>query len=437
MVLTDAQKYYAMYVIGAVESNWDWTAVYYVDPITIGMTQFYAYNAARLLNRLKQEAFSNYALLAQSLRDDVESHDENSNWWTGRYLTRDEGNSWVIAAQEDENHAVQQTLFFEDLDGYINKITSWGISDDNVKEAIFIACEYHQSPARTGRVIADVGANATLAALRIAFLNDSILGNYKNRINEAYNLLKDWDEVTEPPDFGQVKEPDYSGGDSGTSGTQPASAVSYIRSINNGANLVIYGTNFPNGLYCSKAGTDIYIPAVNTSGGGASTGTGGTTGGGGETSDIGQKIVDLYKSWENKFVYAQAPGRLSPLTSGLTDCSASIWAAYHEINSEIEIGTWTGEQHETGKLIISGGANDEIDITKLHLADVILINYYGTSASGIGHAILVTSVNGNGEAWHMTAQRVQVNGKDGPRLLTSNLKGPQTSWKYWEVRRYF
>ena len=33
--------YYAMYVIGEVESNWNWQSVNYNDPITIGMMQWY------------------------------------------------------------------------------------------------------------------------------------------------------------------------------------------------------------------------------------------------------------------------------------------------------------------------------------------------------------------------------------------------------------
>lgn len=44
--------YYAMYVIGEVESNWNWTAVNYNDPITIGMMQWYGTRAAALLTSL-------------------------------------------------------------------------------------------------------------------------------------------------------------------------------------------------------------------------------------------------------------------------------------------------------------------------------------------------------------------------------------------------
>ena len=40
MPLTDSQKLYAMYVIGEVESHWNWGSVNYSDPITLGMMQW-------------------------------------------------------------------------------------------------------------------------------------------------------------------------------------------------------------------------------------------------------------------------------------------------------------------------------------------------------------------------------------------------------------
>ena len=53
-----------MYVIGEVESNWNWTAVNYNDPITIGMMQWYGTRAAALLNRVKNEMPTAYGQLA-------------------------------------------------------------------------------------------------------------------------------------------------------------------------------------------------------------------------------------------------------------------------------------------------------------------------------------------------------------------------------------
>lgn len=45
------QSLYAMYVIGKVESNNNWSSVNFHDPITIGMMQWYGTRAYGLLNR--------------------------------------------------------------------------------------------------------------------------------------------------------------------------------------------------------------------------------------------------------------------------------------------------------------------------------------------------------------------------------------------------
>lgn len=52
---------YAMYVIGAVESEHNWGAVYRVDPITIGMMQEYGQNASNLLKMLRSGDPEGYA----------------------------------------------------------------------------------------------------------------------------------------------------------------------------------------------------------------------------------------------------------------------------------------------------------------------------------------------------------------------------------------
>ena len=80
MALTAAQRLYCMYVIGTVESNCTWTSVNYSDPITVGMMQWYGTRAAGLLNRMQAEDSAGYAMLAESLRTDLENNSPNSNY---------------------------------------------------------------------------------------------------------------------------------------------------------------------------------------------------------------------------------------------------------------------------------------------------------------------------------------------------------------------
>ena len=79
---TDNQKSFSEYAIAGVETDWDYAGVYLVDAITIGITQWYAYNAKRLLDRLRDEVPDSYAKVSQRIRDAVENHAESeSSFW--------------------------------------------------------------------------------------------------------------------------------------------------------------------------------------------------------------------------------------------------------------------------------------------------------------------------------------------------------------------
>lgn len=139
-----------MYVIGEVESKWNWTAVNYNDPITLGMMQWYGTRAAALLNRIKNEMPAAYGLLASSLRSDIESHPASDGWWTTRYLTREEGNSVITVFQDEQNHIIQENQAISDFEGYITTLEKWGMSQSYPKPLIFAMSMYHQSPASCG-----------------------------------------------------------------------------------------------------------------------------------------------------------------------------------------------------------------------------------------------------------------------------------------------
>ena len=134
-----------MYVIGEVESRWDWTAVNYADPITIGMMQWYGTRAAALLNRVKNEMPSAYNTLAASLRASVETYPQDSQYWTSRYLTNEEGNSVITVFTENANHVIQENQAIADFEGYISLLESWGMS----KPQAFNFCHEHVPPKPT------------------------------------------------------------------------------------------------------------------------------------------------------------------------------------------------------------------------------------------------------------------------------------------------
>lgn len=360
--------YYAMYVIGEVESNWNWTSVNYNDPITIGMMQWYGTRAAALLNRVKTETPDAYPMLAQSLRDSLESQSADSSYWTRRYLNTEEGTSIVNVFAEEENHIVQESQAIADFEGYIDMmVNSWGFSESYPKPLIFCMAMYHQSPRQCGFVVNSCGGSADLDLIYSTCMNDPVLSIYKNRYNTVYNRLKEWDGESDPPDFGQVGTIPNEGGNNPTIDGQEANKVGYI--ISNGENLVLYGDNdtYRSGVVFAKAGAERWIPATNKNGAPI---TGGNTGGG--STKEGDAIIAYLRSVVDQWTYSNAPSRLDPENSKEADCSSTVWWAYHHI-AGIELGTWTGSQSSDGVEIWRGYSASDIPWNDLKAADMILM----------------------------------------------------------------
>lgn len=413
--------YYAMYVIGEVESNWNWTAVNYNDPITIGMMQWYGTRAAALLNRVKNEMPTAYGQLADSLRSDIESHDAGSAWWTSRYLNKDEGNSIISVFQEEENHVIQENQAIADFEGYISTLEGWGMSQSYPKPLIFAMSMYHQSPASAGQVVATAGGSADLDRIYTVCMNHGVLGQYRNRYNTVYQRLKDWDGESDPPDFGQSGDVDTTPGGNNPGISTEESKLGYI--IQRGNLLILYGKDeYAKGVTFYPAGTQKWINGYNANG---TEIEGGNEGGGSETGSEAQNaICDLYRSWENKFAYSQGAGRLDPISSGYGDCSSTIWFAYQQVSS-IDVGTWTGAMAGKGTKVASGYSGDNLPIEDMQPADLVLIMWNGYNSS-FDHVELYM---GNNELWGHGGP------DNGPNQTTSDARNYPRYMYYWEVRR--
>lgn len=414
--------YYAMYVIGEVESNWNWTAVNYNDPITIGMMQWYGTRAAALLNRIKNEMPTAYGQLAASLRSDIESHDAGSAWWTSRYLNRDEGNSIISVFQEKENHVIQENQAIVDFEGYIATLEGWGMSQSYPKPLIFAMSMYHQSPASAGQVIATAGGSADLDRIYTVCMNHGVLGQYRNRYNTVYQRLKDWDGESNPPDFGQSGDVDTTPGGNNPGISTEESKLGYI--IQNGDTLILYGRDeYEKGVIFYPASGQVWINGYNANGTDIG---GGNEGGGSESGSEAQNaICDLYRSWLDRFAYSQGAGRLDPISSGYGDCSSTVWFAYQQV-AGIDVGTWTGAMAGKGTKIASGYSGDNLPIEDMEPADLVLIMWNGWNGS-FDHVELYM---GNNELWGH-------GGPDyGPDQTTTDARNYPRYMYYWEVRRY-
>ena len=414
--------YYAMYVIGEVESNWNWTAVNYNDPITIGMMQWYGTRAAALLNRVKNEMPTAYGQLAASLRSDIESHDAGSTWWTSRYLNRDEGNSIITVFQDEENHVIQENQAIADFEGYITTLENWGMSQSYPKPLIFAMSMYHQSPASAGQVIATAGGSADLDRIYGVCMNHGVLGQYRNRYNTVYQRLKDWDGESNPPDFGQSGDVDPTPGGNEPGIDTEASKLGYI--IQNGDTLILYGKDeYEKGVIFYPASGQVWINGYNANGTDIG---GGNEGGGSESGSEAQNaICELYRSWLDRFAYSQGAGRLDPISSGYGDCSSTVWFAYQQV-AGIDVGTWTGAMAGKGTKIASGYSGDNLPIEDMEPADLVLIMWNGWNGS-FDHVELYM---GNNELWGH-------GGPDyGPDQTTTDARNYPRYMYYWEVRRY-
>lgn len=414
--------YYAMYVIGEVESNWNWTAVNYNDPITIGMMQWYGTRAAALLNRIKNEMPTAYGQLAASLRSDIESHDAGSAWWTSRYLNRDEGNSIITVFQAEENHVIQENQAIADFEGYIATLENWGMSQSYPKPLIFAMSMYHQSPASAGQVIATAGGSADLDRIYTVCMNHGVLGQYRNRYNTVYQRLKDWDGESNPPDFGQSGDVDTTPGGNKPGIDTEASKLGYI--IQNGDTLILYGKDdYEKGVIFYPASGQVWINGYNANGTDIG---GGNEGGGSESGSEAQNaICELYRSWLDRFAYSQGAGRLDPISSGYGDCSSTVWFAYQQV-AGIDVGTWTGAMAGKGTKIASGYSGDNLPIEDMEPADLVLIMWNGWNGS-FDHVELYM---GNNELWGH-------GGPDyGPDQTTTDARNYPRYMYYWEVRRY-
>lgn len=418
--------YYAMYVIGEVESRWDWTAVNYNDPITIGMMQWYGTRAASLLNRVREEMPDAYGQLASSLRADIESHDAGSAWWTSRYLTKGEGNSIVTVFQDERNHVIQENQAIADFEGYIPTLESWGMSQAYPKPLVFAMSMYHQNPSYAGQVVGTAGGSADLDRIYTLCMNHGVFGQYRNRYATIYNRLREWDGESEPPDFGQSGKPDTEpGGNNPGISTEP-SKLGYI--IQQGNILVLYGKDeYADGVAFYPAGTQKWVNGFNANG---TEIEGGNEGGGSETGSEAQNAVcELYRSWLNRFEYGQGAGRLDPLASGYGDCSSTIWYAYQQV-AGIDVGTWTGAMKDKGRSIASGYAGDPIPVESMQPADLVLVMWSGWNPT-FDHVELYM---GNNVLW---GHGGGYDGSEaGPNQTTADARNYSQATYYWEVRRY-
>lgn len=199
----DEARKLAVKVIGTVESNLDYGAVNYNDPITVGIAQWYGVRAAAILHRMMMENGGSWYDVEGSISHQVATIPTNDPWWNSRYLTFTEGSSLVPVMER--NVEIQNDQLTDDLEEYVTVAVNNGIDKDaNTATMIYFFSMYHQGPVYAFQVLNDCGPDATLDEIHTACLANPVLGQYGSRYNTTYNLISEFDfsgiEVPPPPD---------------------------------------------------------------------------------------------------------------------------------------------------------------------------------------------------------------------------------------------
>ena len=347
----DSQKLVAK-VIATVESSMRYDAVNYNDPITVGAFQWYGTRAAGILNRIRTENAASWTGVVGNVTADLIAHPSTDSWWTGRYLTRAEGES--LKPVLHANQPIQNNQAISDFEAYKNVyVRQGGNADGNTDAMLFFMCMYHQSALGSSLdVLRSAGVNAGLDRLLAVCLNNPALGRYRTRYNTAATIIRSHDSsgIDLGGTVGSVTlEPD--GGDAPISGAVQNiyTDMSYVKRV--GPNMHIV---FKDGhqIICAPYGNDTWpIPGDPTQETPVPTGTGidpDPTPPPGDNP--GAKALAWMLANQESWDYSQGAGRDNPFVSGYTDCSACVRLAYLKTGGP-DIGGYTTPQSQFGRLV--------------------------------------------------------------------------------------
>lgn len=229
MTYDETAKKVGVKAIATVESNNNYGAINYNDPITVGVVQWFGTRAAGVLSRMRIENPSVWTGVTPSLEQHLKTIDKANPFWNSRYLNPTEGASLVPILEA--NKVVQNTQIVNDFEGYKAVAISYGFDPDtNTQVVLFFFTMHHQSPASALRVVLTLDTECTLEQMRDAALADFILGQYPNRQNEAYDIIKAYDPSG--IDFNDEDEPEIPpivGGENGSSNS--IGNIAYIRPV--------------------------------------------------------------------------------------------------------------------------------------------------------------------------------------------------------------
>ena len=259
------------------------------------------------------------------------------------------------------------------LDRYMNTAKSLGMDiENNTLAALFFCSMEHQGPKYARQVLSSAGSNASLERIHAVCLNHSVLGKYRNRYNQVKAILLSGDtsglDNTTPAD-------DIEGGNDGVA--RATGNLSHCQIVGN--EIFIYDTDGNVSIAYGTGGTYFKIDSNNAGGVDIPDTPPSDT----EpevppsSADVAAKqtaIKNFLTSKQRAYRYSQGPGRLTPESSGYSDCSAVLHWSFKKILG-ISIGTWTGNQYTNGTHIASGSGS--LPISRMQVGDLVFFDWRG------------------------------------------------------------
>lgn len=422
---TDAETL-TIKAIGEVESNLNYGAINYNDPITVGVAQWFGTRAAGLLSDMADSDPTGWQNVDASIRDQVDNTSNTSSYWNTRYLSPAEGSS--IRTFILNNKDVQNQLFRSDIDDYVAVLNNLGFDVDAATDAAIFACTvYHQSPQAARQVISVTGLRPSLDRIHRAALNNGIVGTYRNRQNEVKAIIEAGDTtgVDDPPP--DDPPDDNTGGEGGEPGERLRSSISYITA---------HGDN----LHIHQRGESTVIPAYPSTANrwilSLDPNTGAPVDDGPDPepepdppTGTGSELVQWMLDHEGEFYYTRGPAREEPHNTGGADCSSVTRQAFLDV-SGVNIGSYTVAQwqNDRGTRIQSGSSGEYPDPSLLQPGD-LMFSLTGWSGRGsVDHVdMIIDGQNLIGHTGNPTYGPVQ-------RDIQAFLDWPNTT--DWYVHRF-
>lgn len=406
---------YAMYVVGKVESDWDWASAPGWDGrsniISIGMMQCAGSNGADLLYRAYEQAWSSYdettktwsygpyyswwntlknGGASQLCADVIDHHPATWEWWSVYSLSDAERKIVSQQLGNDLGKQLQTAQWNSDCAGYIDKALNRGMSLDNPKPLIFFIAMYHQSPQNALTVLSYAGGGCDLQGIYDMCMQNTVFSDYYPRYSTVKSMLEDWDGQSEPPDFGQVSG--YTeGGDGQMQNT--ASGISYL--MTRGNDIWVFGTRYPNGLRFTHVGGNRFT-CSDTGTHPSGTGSSGASPGTGANAQAVQWLRQYLGQWQYQFGGERwSPQNCDPPG---TDCSGAVHAAYwNACGKEVGMSTADMYHHDGQQIVYEGGGNwDEVPWGLMEAGDLILMSQTSKTcaAGGSSHVELYNGTPG-------------------------------------------